>query len=738
MHWPRPAVFIAVAFLVLATLYSVTTPLFESPDELWHYPFVWHLSQTGQLPVQDPAAPELWFQEGSQPPLYYALAALLTRPIPTDDLPGLIYRNPHADLGQVTPDGNINIAVHTGRESWPWRGAVLAIHVSRLFSVLLGTGTVLTIYALGRQLWPQRRSLAGLAMAFVAFNPMFLFISASVNNDNLITLLAALVILLTVKWFLLPTSAAGAKLIWVKLIILGLLVGLAALTKVSGLGLLGLVGLALLSLGLARRDWRMALGGNALVAGLALVVAGWWYWRNLQLYGDWTGTEVMVRMMGARPVDMGVNQLWREVPGLFRSFWGVFGYFSLPLPAEFYPWLNALLAFGGLGLLVAWVRRRNDLLTSQFRLAWPILVGWLLILIVGLIQWTLRTPATQGRLLFPGLIALAPLWAAGWSALVPRPLQPLPLVGLLAVAIWVPWGLIAPAYRLPPLLADLPASAERLDTFLGEAVELVGYEAELTSLRPGDSLAVTLYWRGVRPVTADYTVFVHLLDEYDLVIAQRNVFPGLGLYPTSQWRPGDLLADTYVLRLPRTAYAPAQARFEVGLYDHQTGLRLTTPAGQDNVRFGGITVKPWPGEWPNPQTLVFDEGIILTGYQLDQRQVRAGEQVRLSLYWRAEQKPTQNYKVFVHLVGPGESRVAQSDSEPQGGAAPTGTWLPNQTLRDDHLLDVAPDAPPEAYRLVVGLYHPDTGQRLPLRQANGEPVQVDSVALAGVRIYSGP
>ncbi|MCB0174152.1 MAG: hypothetical protein KDJ97_26800, partial [Anaerolineae bacterium] len=67
---PRSAIFIALLFTFLATVYSIVTPIFESPDELWHYPFVWHLAQTAELPVQDPANPQLWQQEGSQPPLY--------------------------------------------------------------------------------------------------------------------------------------------------------------------------------------------------------------------------------------------------------------------------------------------------------------------------------------------------------------------------------------------------------------------------------------------------------------------------------------------------------------------------------------------------------------------------------------------------------------------------------------------------------------------------------------------
>ncbi|HLU09098.1 MAG TPA: hypothetical protein VK003_05480, partial [Oceanobacillus sp.] len=68
---------VLAAYVVLASVYSIVTPIFEASDELWHYPMVKHLADTGlQLPVQDPAVPTLWRQEGGQPPLYYMLAAV--------------------------------------------------------------------------------------------------------------------------------------------------------------------------------------------------------------------------------------------------------------------------------------------------------------------------------------------------------------------------------------------------------------------------------------------------------------------------------------------------------------------------------------------------------------------------------------------------------------------------------------------------------------------------------------
>lgn len=725
-----PAVLITAAFFALGVTYSVVNPLFEALDEVWHYPFVWQLARTGKLPVQDPANVQLWRQEGSQPPLYYALAALLTAPIPADDLPRLIYLNPHADLGLVTSDGNINMIVHTDQEKWPWQGAALAAHVARLLSVALSTGTVLAVYALGRTLWPERPGPALLAMAFVAFNPMFLFVSGSVNNDNLVTLLASLVV-----WQLVTLTLADRQPSLWKFALLGGLIGLAALSKFSGLGLLGLSGLALLWQGWQRRWWRTAILGNAIITLITLAMAGWWYWRNHALYGDWTGTQIMVQMMGPRSVSPTPGQLLAEVPGMMRSFWGLFGGLSLPLPPAVYWLLNLLLAVGLLGLPAAWLAGQTDRLPPRLARVWPILAGWLALLLIGLAQWTLRTPATQGRLLFPGLAALAVLWAAGWLALLPRYLHPAPAAALLALAVWVPWGVIGPAYARPQPLAQLPASAQPLGVTFGDAVQLLAFEGTTsTTVKPGESLPLTLYWRGLQPVETDYSVFIHLIDQNNLIVAQRDLFHGRGLFPTSQWRPGQQFADTYTLRLPGTTPAPATAHFGVGLYNRATGYRLPASTGGDTVYFGAVAIQPWPGQYPNPQNLLFEDGITLVGYRIDRQTAAQEEQVKLTLFWQSQKIPANNYKVFVHLAAEGDLRAAQHDSEPQGGAAPTSSWQPGQVITDTHPLVIHADAPPGAYRLKVGLYNGETGQRLRLLSDNGVSVQADSVTLGGVRV----
>ncbi|NLE51015.1 MAG: hypothetical protein GX613_06365, partial [Chloroflexi bacterium] len=192
---------ILIGFLALATVYSLVTPLFEASDELWHYPMVQTIAENGfRLPVQDPSQPTMWRQEGSQPPLYYYLGAAATFWVDTSDLPELRKLNPHADIGVVVPDGNANMVVHSAeREGFPWRGAALAMRIVRFLSVLMGLGTVYLTYRLGVELFPAHPGVALAAAALTAFNPMFLFISGVINNDNLSTLLASLLLVLVVR-----------------------------------------------------------------------------------------------------------------------------------------------------------------------------------------------------------------------------------------------------------------------------------------------------------------------------------------------------------------------------------------------------------------------------------------------------------------------------------------------------------------------------------------------------------
>jgi 4-amino-4-deoxy-L-arabinose transferase-like glycosyltransferase len=200
MHEKRILALILALFLCLGVSYALVTPVFEASDELWHYPMIRHLADGNPLPVQtfDPAQAGPWKQEASQPPLYYYLGAALTFWIDSGDMEQIRWLNPHVDNGVITPDGNVNLAIHN--PDWNrWRGTLLAARVVRIFSVLLGTITVYLTYLIAKEVAPQRPEIALGATAVHAFTPMYLFISGAVNNDNLAMMLASLGALLLIR-----------------------------------------------------------------------------------------------------------------------------------------------------------------------------------------------------------------------------------------------------------------------------------------------------------------------------------------------------------------------------------------------------------------------------------------------------------------------------------------------------------------------------------------------------------
>jgi 4-amino-4-deoxy-L-arabinose transferase-like glycosyltransferase len=222
-------ILILILFLLLGTLYALITPAFEASDELWHYPMVRHLANGGALPVQvfDPAAAGPWKQEASQPPLYYYLGAALTFWIDTTDMETIRWLNPHVNNGVITSDGNTNLVIHDPAAN-PWQGTLLAIRIVRLVSVILGAATVFLTFQIAREAVPERPEIALGAAAAVAFNPMFLFISGAVINDNLVIPLVSLALLLMIR--LVTQAEVGEERERQKLLFLGLVFGLGALT----------------------------------------------------------------------------------------------------------------------------------------------------------------------------------------------------------------------------------------------------------------------------------------------------------------------------------------------------------------------------------------------------------------------------------------------------------------------------------------------------------------------------
>ncbi len=135
-----------------------------------------------------------------------------------------------------------------------------------------------------------------------------------------------------------------------------------------------------------------------------------------------------------------------------------------------------------------------------------------------------------------------------------------------------------------------------------------------------------------------------------------------------------------------------------------------------------------------PLNAKFGEEILLTGYHLAREEVERGDILLLTLFWEAETRVSTDYKVFVHLLDEDGSILAQHDSQPMGGVRPTSGWLIGERVEDHHGVLLGEISPGE-YRLVVGVYDPGSGERLPI-SGGGERAMGDSLLLGRVRVVS--
>ncbi|PKO20645.1 MAG: hypothetical protein CVU38_19030 [Chloroflexi bacterium HGW-Chloroflexi-1] len=345
------ALVILALHLALSGLYSVAVPPWEAHDEWAHYKFVEYVARYRALPPPDVRLTnEYVYDEANQPPLYYVIAALPVMLVDTSDgvTPDV---NPY--FGIETGAGGINVAIHhPDQERFPWRGTILALHLARWVSVVIGSLGLVAVYKLGRLLTPQKPVIALTGLIIAALSPQYLFISSVVTNDVLIAALGCVIAWLGIEVVLKglrPWSAAG----------LALAIGLAFVTKLSAPALAPFVLLALIA-GAIRSLRR---GGNRLTVLLTfaiplaggLAIGGWWLARNVRLTGQLLPRDPWVTF---RFVDRWFSRTgavepmqWEALPSAlvygFRTFWASFGWGNLEAYGWVY-WFFVALCGGGL------------------------------------------------------------------------------------------------------------------------------------------------------------------------------------------------------------------------------------------------------------------------------------------------------------------------------------------------------------------------------------------------------
>jgi len=740
---------IVALYLIVGVTYSLATPVLEASDEFKHYPYVQYVQTHRALPVLDPTTcletPSEcpWLQDGGQPPTYYVLLAAATSWIDTSDLPDLRRVNWHAFIGDPGQICNKNLIIHRPeQERFPWDGAVLAVHLSRLITVVIGAGSVVLTYLAVREISPDRPALALGATALTAFNPMFIFVNASVNNDAMTTFFGCLNL---VMFLHLVRDGVNAPLpVW-RYVLVGVTMGFFLLTKLSALTALMLLPLLLAWISYRRRSWRPLAVGFTVIVAVAMLMSGWWFARNWRLYGDLTGLNVFIEIQGTRGGFPSLQD-WIEEFVTFRwTYWGLFGGVNVMAPLWVYRFFDALSLVGLIGFGI-WVVRSGELgrLLESIRRPgspsrpslWWVPLIWAGILFVSVLRWTWIFYSFQGRFMFPNIGGISALLMLGLHQWVPAKhhVKASGGIGLILflIAAMLPFTSILPAYAQPDDLdlSDVPETARVEPVPIGRVARVVGWEFQEQTVEPGNADAyvnLVVYWQAAAPDEGDYVSFAHLLGRDHELAGEINRRPACGMVPTDLWQPDQVWRDPYRIPVAERAQAPSRLRVEVGLYDPKTEQTLGT------VQIGEAKLAP-PDSTPDidqPLKVELADGITLQGYDLAPAEVSASESLTLTLHWQVRAAPSRDYQVFVHLLGDDPEPLAQGDGPPLTGDYPTSLWAAGERISDAHPMALPADLPAGNYRLLVGLYDLKTMERVPRLDGRGTSIEIPLTVTGG-------
>jgi 4-amino-4-deoxy-L-arabinose transferase-like glycosyltransferase len=250
-----------------------------------------------------------------------------------------------------------------------------------------------------------------------------------------------------------------------------------------------------------------------------------------------------------------------------------------------------------------------------------------------------------------------------------------------------------PEYDATPVYRSL-----EIDAIPG--LELVAYEAP-AMVRQGEELPLTLSWRSDRELDAGLDLRLSLALEEGLRVAEvESALPPA----TPGWEPGELLSQEVGLQVP-SGTPPLE--YDLVLEWSESSQEPGPWSPEEGLTMGTITVlrpliplptPPMPHEpWAN-----FGDLLQLTGYELPALDLEAGDELRVTLLWRAWDVPLPVIISTLELRDT-EGRAVAQEERGLGGAYTSILWGREELVREVCGLQVSEGSSPGTYTLALTL-----------------------------------
>jgi 4-amino-4-deoxy-L-arabinose transferase-like glycosyltransferase len=541
-------------FLLLLALFTVGVvaqvfvfPPMEGSDEPLHFGYMAHLLEAKRLPDRTTYLENCTRQQSGQPPLTYAIAAIVLSafPVPDCDDTFAYYFEQTNNPWLLTPrpmrrdDNNTNFLPIA--DVPPPQGLPVTLYAARLTTSAFGVLAVVGAYLAAGEIF-RRRQWQLTATAIFAFTPTFFHLSAYFSNDPGATALTTLAI-----WRTLHLVNHGVTVR--RLLVIGLLIGVGALIKVSVM----LVSVAVgggVALAILRREQppgalaflrQLIVGGLLTLLPIALTFGVWAGWGALQ-YDDPIGTNTHVHDVLNYDPPLGFIATLRGLPDVYLTYVGLLGYANVYMHPVTYITLTSvlLLAVAGYGVGA----RRQNWHQPVFSYVVVLMLVWLTVFI-GFLQWYRTIFDVTGRLLLPAHIAYAIMLTGGLKRLAERVPALQSSIAVLSAGTFMLAGTVSTFVSLHAAYAPPPAHdvvVVQGNTFVFDnTVRLLGFAHEGDTF--GQSLDhITLCWQVLQPTDRVAAYAVRYVRD-GVPVANRTTVHGLGRFNSTLWQAGDTFCD---------------------------------------------------------------------------------------------------------------------------------------------------------------------------------------------------
>jgi 4-amino-4-deoxy-L-arabinose transferase-like glycosyltransferase len=745
MHKHKRFLVLLVLFVFAGLVQQAVLPVLEGNDEEFHYNYLMWLRSQDRLPDRLTYRTNGINQMSGQPPLTYWLTGILFDILRVPDsgpkLDVSAIHNPwSAPLTRWRRTDNLTLYMHGPDEQlFGHPDAVTGIRVARLISLLYAILAVIGAYGASREFFRDKgEGWALTATAVFAFTPLMVYIGAYVSNDVSGIAFATLVIWQTLRILRLGATPR-------RLVVIGVLLGLGALSKVNTLLVAPGVGLALLF------DWRnhrrsfVRLVFNGLLVGLPiLLIFGPWVLYGLTTYNDPFGFNAYAVLKPAiAPPPPTPGEVIAALPELYMSYWAKFGQAQAWMSTPTYILLTALVVVSIVGFIVFLTRSsQRRILVPGFRGQQATVLSVIFVLLLGgTIQWLLSLFSARstftGRLIYPAHIATAILITGGLYLLSRHMSISARALQLGAVGLMAGLGLItgpvanhaiyaAPAILAQPQLPKLKGGPIDFD----HTMRFLGYTQASPVIRPGEFHTTTVCWEVLRMPERPGAFTLKFFDGSTRTVSERTSLHGMGRFPSALWRTRDIFCDEVDIFVDSAL--PRAQTFDVvlAMLDPLTTQVNWQATSADKIPVAvpiiGQVASP-AGDMSGtintdlqPTSIVFPGFADLKGYAFSETP-EPGKPVHLTLLWNVTGHAEQDLAQFVHLIGPQTARVLY-DGTPRAGRYPTWAWSPDEKIVDELQITLPEDLPPGDYTLKIGFYRRDNGERLPVKE-NGQNVE---------------